>query len=103
MPVSNDGASGILLQVTSWGLGVGVSHRLVNLSISDLADVVSRFDVSVVVFTDGKVSLPRFCFSNTVSNGSTYFDLLVHVWHIINESTVVVYGPTLVSIQLAAK
>ena len=26
-----------------------------------------------------------------MSNGSVYFDLLVHVWHIINESAVIVY------------
>ena len=27
----------------------------------------------------------RFCLANTLCNGSTWFDLLVHIWNIIDE------------------
>ena len=44
-----------------------------------------------------RLDLLRFCLSASLSNGSTYFDLLCHVWHIIEESTVIAYTESLVA------
>ena len=37
----------------------------------------------------------RFCLANTLCNGSTWFDLPVHIWNIIDETMVVDYGEVL--------
>jgi len=35
---------------------------------------------------------PMFCLTNVLSNGSSYFDLLMHIWHLIDTTAIIEYG-----------
>ena len=42
------------------------------------------------------ISPLRFCLGNSLSNGSSYYDLLMHIWFLIDTTAVIEYGETLV-------
>lgn len=50
--------------------------------------------VSCIQFLFTKILLLRFCVCNNLQYGSTRFDLLVHIWRIIEQTAQVVYQPT---------
>ena len=65
------------------------------LCIATVSSTSSTTSINSTCQSVSLQSLLRFCLGNSLSNGSSYYDLMMHIWFLIDTTAIIEYGETL--------